>query len=520
MGQDFNLKAIVGHNINITEFERDRTSATVLNVDGLYNFANANNTSPTNFESQRRIIGVYADATVGFRNYAFVTLTGRNDWSSTLPKENRSFFYPSISGSLVFTDLLESEYDINIPGISYGKIRANYAEVGSDEDPHQLTFDFSPNTGVFGQFGTDITFPFRGLTAYDVTETVPPTNLKPQLQKSWEIGTELGLIDGRMNIDFTYYNQQTEDQIISLPTPASSGFGALRTNIGTVSNKGIELFLRGSPVVTEIFSWRSSVNFSQNENTVVSLAEGVNELILQSGFNGLQVRARPGEEIAIFGVGWERDPVTGEVIINEETGLRQPGEDKKLGNLYPDFKVGFSNTFSVWNFDLSFLVDWKSGGSVFSSTVQGLRSSGLAAETAANREGSFIDDGVIVTRDPNTGEITDRRPNDVPVQSMQAFWGDHSDQSIIESAVFDASYVKLRDVSLTFNFPQTWLNRSPLKNASFTLQGRNLLLLYSEVPHIDPETNLFGSGASIGQGVEFNNLPNTTTIGATLNFSF
>jgi TonB-linked SusC/RagA family outer membrane protein len=520
-GEDFNLTTIIGHNINIEEFERDRNLAQNLNVDALYNFANANNNTPTNFESQRRIVGVYGDATIGFRDYAFLTLTGRNDWSSTLPKENRSFFYPSISGSVVFTDLLEQEYDLNIPGISYGKLRANYAEVGSDEDPHQLTFDFIPNSDVFGQYGADLTFPFNGLTAFDVTETVPPTDLKPQRQKSWEIGTELGFFDGRVNLDFTYYNQDTEDQIISLPRPESSGFGALRTNVGTVSNNGIEINLRAGLVTTSNFSWRTDVNFAQNTNEVESLAEGVDELILQSGFNGLQVRARPGDEIQIFGVGWERDPTTGLVVINPETGLRQTGEDKALGDLYPDFKMGISNSFSFRNFDLSFLIDWKQGGSVFSSTVQDLRSSGLAAETAANRGGTFIDNGVIVTeRDAETGEILETRPNDVPVQSMEAFWGQHSNQSIIESGVFDATYVKLRDVSLTFNFPTSWLARAPVQNAALTLQGRNLLLLYSEIPHIDPETNLFGAGANIGQGVEFNNLPNTTTFGATLNLTF
>ena len=520
INEDFSLQTIVGHNINVEEFERDRNLSQNLNVGQLFNFSNANSNTPTNFESQRRIIGVYGDVTVGFRDYAFLTLTGRNDWSSTLPEDNRSFFYPSISGSLVFTDLLDQEYDIDVPFISYGKLRANYAEVGSDENPHQLTFDFIPDSGVFGQFGTDITFPFNGLTAFDASDTVPPTDLEPQTQKSFEIGTELGLFNGRVNLDFTYYDQETEDQIISLPTPPSSGFSALRTNVGTVSNTGIEVNLTSGLITRENVAWRTNLNFSQNDNTVESLAEGVNELTLQSGFNGLQVRARPGEEIQLFGVGWARDPNTGKVIINPETGLRQTGEDKALGDLYPDFKVGFSNTVSLWNFDLNFLIDWKQGGNLFSSTVQDLRSSGLAAETAANRGGTFVDDGVIVTERGSNGEIAETRPNDVPVQSMQDFWQQHSDQSIIESGVFDASYVKLREVSLTYTFPQRWFSQFGVRSASLTAQGRNLLLLYSEVPHIDPETNLFGAGATIGQGVEFNNLPNTTTFGATLNVSF
>lgn len=519
-GEDFDLDVVLGNNINQQTFERMRNQATNLNVGGLFNYQNALNNSPTNFFEQRRLIGAYGNATVGFRDYAFLEVSGRNDWSSTLPKENRSFFYPSVSLSMVFTDLLDQEYDLEIPGISYGKLRANYAEVGSDEDPYQLQFTFNPQSAAFGQFGTDIQYPFNGLTAFGATGTIPPTDLKPQRKKSWEIGAELGFFNGRVNLDFTYYDERTEDQIISLPQAESSGFNFRRTNVGTVSNKGIEIDLRAGLVTRENFSWRINGNFSQNDNVVESLAPGVEELTLQSGFNSLQVRARPGEEIGLFGVGWARGP-NGNVLIDEDTGLRIAGNDKRLGDLYPDFKVGFSNTLSFWDFQLGFLIDWKQGGNVYSSTVQDLRSSGLAAETAQNREGTFVDEeGVIVTERAEDGSIVDTRPNDVPVQSMEDFWQAHSGQNIIEAGVFDASYIKLREVTLSFSFPQSWLSQTRLQSGSLELKGRNLLLLSSNVPHIDPETNLFGAGANIGQGIEFNNVPNTTSFGATLNLSF
>jgi hypothetical protein len=404
--------------------------------------------------------------------------------------------------------------------LSYGKIRANYAEVGSDEEPYQLSLDFIPNSSVFGQFTSNIEFPFNGLTAFEASETIPPVDLKPQRQRSWEVGTELGFFSGRMNLDFTYYNQRTEDQIISLPVPQSTGFNSFRTNVGEIENKGVELSVSGSPVVTSTVSWRLSANFSRNKNTVVSLASGIDEFVLDAGFNGFEVRAKPSEEIGIFGRGYDRDPQTGSPIINPETGLRQQGADQRLGDLYPDFTLGMGTSLTVGPVDVSLLVDWSNGGTLFTNTVRGLQAAGLVEETQTNRLGTFVDaEGVIVTRN-DAGEIVDRRPNDVPVQSMEAFWGQFAASGIIESGIYDATYVKLREASMRLAVPRRWIERTPVQSASLTVQGRNLLLIYSEVSHIDPETNLFGSGGAVGQGLEFNTLPSTRTVGVTLNLTF
>lgn len=519
LSEDFRLQGIFGQNINQTQLERVRNESNSLNVDALFNFTNARSNTPTNLMSKRRIVGVYGDLTLGFRDYVFLAVTGRNDWSSTLPEDNRSFFYPSVNLSFVFSDFLSEQYDVDSRIFSYGKLRLNYAEVGSDEEPYQLSLDFIPNASVFGQFGADIEFPFNGLTAFEASETIPPVDLKPQRQRSWEIGTELGFLDGRLNVDFTYYNQRTEDQIISLPVAQSTGFNAFRTNVGEISNKGVEATLVWSPIVTSLVSWQLDTNFSRNTNRVESLAAGIEEFVLDSGFNGFEIRARPGEEIGIFGQGFERDPDTGLPVINPDTGLRQEGSDIRLGDLYPDFTFGFGTTVSVGPVGLSLLVDWSQGGSLYSNTVQTLQNAGLVDEASSNRLGTFVDEGVIVTRNA-AGEIVDRRPNDVPVQSMEDFWGQFADSGIIESGVYDATYVKLREASLRFTAPSRWFAQSPIRSASLSVQGRNLLLLYSKVPHIDPETNLFGSGAAVGQGLEFNNLPNTRTVGATLNFTF
>ncbi|MFH5883706.1 SusC/RagA family TonB-linked outer membrane protein [Halalkalibaculum sp. DA3122] len=513
--EDFNLKAIAGHNINTTRLQIQNNEAQELTVDGLYNFANAGSNTPSNEFSERRLIGVYGDVTLGYRDYLFLEVTGRNDWSSTLPKDNNSFFYPSANLSFIFTEGLNLDSDL----LSYGKLRLNYAQVGSDEDPYQLDFRYFPVSSFFGQYGTDNTFPFGGQVGFEATGTIPPSDLKPQNQISYEVGAELQFWGGRFGIDFTLYKIDTEDQIISIPIPESTGYSLRRTNIGELSNEGIEVSLNTTPVRGRDVSWNMDVNFTKNNNTVESLAPGVEEIIIESGFNSLQVKAEPGKSLGLYGPGFERDPATGKPVIDPNTGLRREGDIIRLGSVDQDFSVGFNNTFQYKNIGLSFLVDWKQGGTLFSQTVGVLRRDGVVEETLENREGTFIDDGVIVTSRDADGNITGTRPNDVPVQSMEDFWGRYSSSSIHEGNTFPATYVKLREVSVSYNLPRRILQNTPISRASVGLTGRNLFLLYSEIPHIDPETGLFGS-ASNGQGIEWNNLPSVRSFGANVSISF
>ncbi len=452
---DFSLQSILGNNINQRTFEQVTNQATNLSIPGVRSYPNANSNSPDNFFQRQRLVSAYGSATLGFRDYAFLEVTGRNDWSSTLPKDNNSYFYPSVSLSVVFTDLLEQEYDIGIPGVSYGKLRGNFAQVGSDTGPYQL--------------------------------------------------------------NFTYYNQRTTDQILNLPIPLTTGFGARRTNAGTLVNEGIEATLDVSLVSGDWFTWQFAGNFSRSRTTVDDLPGSLEDVTLDAGFNDIEFRVEPGSRPIIFGPGLEKTE-TGEVIVNPATGLPEEGDARKLGNLYPDFTAGFSNTFGLGDFTFSFLIDWRKGGKIFSSTVQTLRGSGLAAETAEDREGSFTIDGVIVEERNEDGEVVQTRQNDIPVPSMEAYWGALT--STVGPNVFEATYVKLREASLSYSVPESLVRETPFESASVQLQGRNLLLLFSEVPHIDPETNVFGSGAAVTQGYEFNTVPQTRSIGASLNLSF
>lgn len=512
---DLNVMFILGHNVNQREFQTIGNKASSLTVAGLYNFGNAEINTPTNYYEQRRIWGVYSDLTLSYKNFLFLNATLRNDHSSTLPEENNSYWYPSVSGSAVITDAF--------PGIknnilSYLKIRANYAQVGSDEGPYQLDFTYTPLNSYFVQFqGTENQFPHGDYLAFGAPNTIPPTDLKPQKQNSYEIGMDLYLFDNRLGFDFAYYSIITSNQIVSLPIPWTTGYTRNRTNVGEVSNKGIELRVTATPVSIKDFKWDIGVNFSKNTQIVEKLAEGVEEIDLGSSFNSIEVKATPGDPYGLFGKTFRHDP-DGNLIINETTGLIEISNDvKRLGNIDPDWTMGIQNTFKYKGITLSALIDIREGGVMYSETVNSLRSLGLAKETGENREATIINNGV---NEVDNGDGTfSYVPNETPVGSMQEYWQNYADGNVAESALFDADYIKLREVRLGYQLPKKWLSKTPFGLVEISAVGRNLWLIKSEIPHIDPESSLLGSGSN-AQGIEWWGAPSTTTYGFNLRLTF
>lgn len=512
--ESWSFKGIVGHQFNQRTVRRSRILSQGLNIDQLYTFANAQSNVASNFSSKKEIYGTYADVSFDYRNYLFLNVTGRNDWSSTLPVQNNSYFYPSASVSFVLTEAFPNLGIVKNDILSYAKIRANYANVGSDEDPYQLAFTYNPLTQANDIYTFNILYPIGGASAFGATNVLPPTNLKPQRQTSYEIGTELKFLGGRVGLDFTWYKSINYDQIISIAVPQSTGYSSKRLNIGEISNNGVEAMLTVTPIKSASgFRWDAAFNFNKNKNKVESLAPGLEELILTSGDGfGIFVVARPGQTFNIQGVGWLRDP-DGNLIINETTGLRTPGARKTLGNIYPDWTLGINNSFSYKGFDLNFLVDIRKGGVINSQTVSIIREAGMSAETAVNDRKPIIDPGVIKNADGTF------RPNDVPVASMEQYWSQLDNTNSPESNTFDASYTKLREVRLAYNLPKTLVNRTPFGNISVGVEGRNLWIIKSHVPHIDPESNVLGTGL-IGEGLERGSIPSTRSVGANLRFTF
>lgn len=508
------FKGIVGHQFNQRTIRRSRVLSEGLNIDQLYTFANAQSNVPSNFYSRREIFGVYGDFSFDYKNYLFLNVTGRNDWSSTLPVNNNAYFYPSASVSFVLTEAFPNLGIVSKDILSYAKLRANYANVGSDEDPYQLAFTYNPLTQANDIYTFNILYPIGGASAFGATNVLPPTNLRPQQQTSYEFGAELKFLGGRLGLDMTYYRTVNYDQIISIAVPQTTGYSARRLNVGEISNTGIEAMLTVTPLKTRSgFRWDAAFNFNRNRNRVESLAPGLTEFITTSGDGfGIFVVARPGETFNLQGVGWLRDP-QGNIIINEATGLRTPGPRKLLGSIYPDWTLGINNSFSFKGFDFNFLIDMRKGGVVNSQTVGIVRGSGLAVETAVNDRTPFIDPGVIRNADGTF------RPNDKPVASVQQYWSQLDNSVSPENNTFDGSYTKLREVRLAYNIPKSWVNKTPFGSVAVGLEGRNLWIIQSNVPHIDPEANVLGTGL-IGEGLERGSIPSSRSLGANLRLTF
>ncbi|MGB5481431.1 MAG: SusC/RagA family TonB-linked outer membrane protein [Eudoraea sp.] len=513
---DWSLTVFGGMQYNSRTFERQRIQGVDLLIPELFSPGNAAQVIAERDYSQRTLFGIYGSAEIDYKDWAILTLTARNDFSSTLPKDNNSYFYPSASLAFVFTDAFNMQSNV----LSFGKFRASWAQVGNDTTPYLLDFNFNPVTTATGQYSLNNNFPFNGALAYSASNTIPPSNLVPEQQTSYEFGLDLKFFNGRLNLDAAYFNTKNENQILNIPIPESTGFAFRTTNVGRVDQKGFEISLDALAVQSKNgnFAWNTALNFSKVDSEVVSLTDGLERVVIASGFNSVQVVAVPGQEFQLFAIPHLKDEETGRPIIDPNTGRRQAGEATTLGSVLPDWTGGWVNNFTYKGFSLNATVDVRWGGVMKSSTVEGLQTGGLVTETLQNREGTFIDtEGIIVT---DNGDGTfDRRDNDVPLLNAEDFWTSLNDNSVAEPYIYDATYVKLREMGLSYTFSSKLLGESFIKGLTIGVEGRNLALLYSKVPHIDPEATLFGSGAD-GFGIERASVPSTRSIGFNIRLRF
>ncbi|NLG63479.1 MAG: SusC/RagA family TonB-linked outer membrane protein [Candidatus Cloacimonetes bacterium] len=495
------------------DYRRDSKSAYVSDLITPHIYSIENSAVPpisTDYISRKRVNSVLGQAEIGYNNYAFLTLTGRNDWSSTLPENSRSYFYPSVSGSFIFSDA----FNIQNNWLDYGKLRASWARVGNDTDPYQLR-------GAF--VASDV---FNGFPTFAEPNQLPNSNLKSETTESWEFGAELGFLGGRLGLDATYYNRKTFDLIMPVSISRASGYTSQIVNAGTTQNKGVELLVHAIPFQTEDFRWRTSFTFAKNDNTVVDLAEGVNGIQLGSLWYGY-IWARKGEPFGqIVGYGYVRDSQGRIVVGSNGVPLRTSAPNVVVGNYNPDWLGGWSNEFSYKNFDLGFLLDIRRGGEIYSVTHMWGTYAGVLEKTVKGRcwvagvpawESSTYAKDYLPECSPETGivfdgvmvnEAGDTVPN-TRVVDAQTFWTNM--YATTEAHTLDASYVKLRQLSLTFNAPQAWSNRLGLSNIQFGLIGRNLAMWgVDENLDVDPET---GFDASNVQGFEYGSVPGARSIG-------
>ncbi|KLT66156.1 SusC/RagA family TonB-linked outer membrane protein [Pedobacter sp. BMA] len=524
LNDDFSIETLVGTNIRSRFTEQNDQSAPRLAVAGLYTLSNSRDPlTSSNSYTDFKTYGIYGSAQIAFRNYLFVNATARNDWSSTLPTQNRSYFYPSFNGSLLLTEAFDIKSDL----LDYAKIRGGWSKVGKDASPYQLINTYSFNA----PFGTS---PQLVPSATDLNP-----NLKPETTSSSELGLEAVLFNKRLRFDLGVYNSNSFNQILSVDVSASTGFRSKLLNAGKINNKGIEVQLGVTPV-KKAFTWDIDVNYAANRSKVIELDQSGLLQTYVVATNSAQVIAAVGQPYgALFGNAFLRDG-NGNIVVNA-TGAPQTDPTKKvLGKYTPDWIGGISNTFSYKGFSLGVLIDASFGGSIYNGTYATGTYTGVLASTLPGRAAEFggisyyypgnlkangtvrlavgtaapagvtvYDDGIIFD-----GVTADGKKNEkiLPAQNYYK-----SFRTIDEANIFDASYVKLREIKLTYNLPAKWLRPLSLQGVSVALVGRNLAILHRNVTDIDPEV-AFNTGN--GQGLESLSNPTTRTYGINLNIKF
>jgi TonB-linked SusC/RagA family outer membrane protein len=467
----------------------------------------------------------YGILAASYKNWLYLDATVRRDASSTLPVKNNTYSYPSLSGSFVFTDAFK-----NLPKlITFGKFRASAAEVGSDTDPYMLDL-------VYGLYP----FPFNGQPSGSISTTIVPNKeLKPTRTRSFETGLAMKFFNNRVGFDFTYYTSISRDQINVVPAPNTSGYVSQIVNVGSISNKGVELALSGSPIKAKNFFWDVQVNFAKNKNNVVSLAEGLPFLTLASArWLGVSVVAKPGEPYgAIMGYNYQRDP-SGNIILDAIS--RRPIQStarEVIGNGTYDWTGGVINTIRYKGISLTASIDIKQGGQLFSMTnmysiargqstltlggreewIQSEKDRLTAAQTpaawlASGKQKGYVPQGVIKTTDA-AGLVT-YTPNTQGIDPT-VFWGGYviDGQGVAAPFIYDASYIKLRDVTISYSLPKIITKKLGISALSVGLVARNPLIISKHIPNIDPDSNYYNGN---GQGLELGSLPSKRAFGFNL----
>lgn len=511
--KDFTASLMIGNNIRQRTITQLNTSTNVngLVVPGWYNLANSSGPPvAANDYSKRRLVGLYGELNLGYKNMLFLGATARNDWSSTLPTDNSSFFYPSVNASFVFTELLKDSQVGNF--LNYGKIRASYASVGNDADPYLLR-NYFVKTAIQGGFSST-TFPFGTTPGFTMSNTIGNPALRPEKTSAFEVGTEMNFWDNRVSVDFSYYQNKSTDLILPAPIAPSTGFSTEVINTGEVQNKGVELSLRVTPVKTSTgFTWELFGTYTKNKNEVVSLLPGVDQVII-GGVSGMSIVAAVGKPYGTFyAQDFLRDD-QGRMVLDEASGIPLKTDAAVyLGSYNPDYMASFGTNLSYKGFSLSALFDTKQGGQFYSRTSDIMSFVGTSPITALyNREPLVM---------PNT-VYRDGAGNYVENKSVETNWQDFwtNQQSVPDAAhIYDASYLKLREISLTYRVPRNALGRTPFGDASISLFGNNLWIKTAkENTYADPEMNSGGAGNE--QGFDFTAQPSLRNFGVNLKVTF
>ena len=497
---DLNVSGIVGGNVRRNYYNSIYNSTEGgLVVPGLYALGNsaASVLAPSEDEYTYVTSSAYATASFDYKKFLYVDATARYDKNSNLKKGNNTYFYPSVTAAVILSELVKPDF------LNFWKVRANYAEVGASTTPYQLVGTYAP-AGIFGgQIGI-----------FGSATTLKNPELKPQRSKEFEVGTEAKFLNNRVSIDLAYYQTKTFDQIITLPVSSGSGASAAVINAGQINNNGVEVQLGLVPVKTTDFTWNVDVNWSKNKNKVVSLLHNgvtdVSNILLNSFQGGVSLNAREGETWGTL-IGKDYVYLNGTPVINATTGRYLTAANQIIGNATPDWLGGLRNTFNYKSLSLSFLIDVKHGGDVFSTDMYYGLATGLYTETAigTQRETGVVWPGV----NPNGAANTTVTTNPSAFGSLDGYA-----RMPNKRFVYDASYVKLREASIGYSIPKSLLAGTFVRDAKISIVGRNLWIIHKNLPYADPEASV---GAGIRTyGYSIGTLPTTRDIGVNVTLKF
>ncbi|HDZ40695.1 MAG TPA: SusC/RagA family TonB-linked outer membrane protein [Bacteroidetes bacterium] len=511
INSDLTLRGNFGGNIMNKQYREQGSYVSKLVVPNNYSLANAKETPTTKYyKSEKEIQSLYGDLSVGFKDQLFLDLTGRNDWSSTLPVDANSYFYPSATFSWIFTETFGLDPSI----FSFGKIRYGWAQVGNDTDPYRLDLIYSAGN----PYGTN--------PRYSIGNTMPPLKLKNELITSNEIGLDLRFFNNRFGIDVTVYKSKAENQILSAAISPTSGYNSQLINAGRIDNQGVEIMLHTTPVQTNDFSWDVMVNWSKNKNKVVALSGDIESLELyKTEGNRITVVAPVGGSYGdMMGTGFVYHE-NGKIIVGKD-GKPLYSEVRKLGNIMPDWLGSINNSFSYKGLHFSFLIDAKVGGDLYSRTDQdgfvtgtlkeipgivgttvGLNDRGGEIRGKLEDGGGYLVDGV----------FEDGTPNNVYLYLNDARWGlfRHG-----EANLYDATYVKLREVSLSYSLPSNVVSKINLSGINIGVFARNVAILYTpEIISFDPEVSN-RNASQTSQGSTYGSPPSARNIGFRVRFTY
>ena len=497
LSNSFNLSVSVEANRMDNKYKMQQAYVKDLITPGVYKLSNGVAAPITTFtERNKRVNSVYGTATLSYANKIFLDVTGRNDWSSTLPSGNNSFFYPSVSTSFILSDLLRLPEQI-----SFAKLRASWAQVGNDTAPYKTAKYY--NTSAFPGSAS-------------VSPTLYNARFKPEISNSIEVGLDWRMFKQRFGLDLAFYNNITRNQILDVPMDQTTGYTKATMNSGKVRNRGIELQLDGTPVKTKNFTWNSTFTWAKNYNKVLSLAAGLTDgqTIAYTGGTNCALIAKVGGSIGdIYGYKLKRAP-DGQVVWKDGITARTT-EFEYVGNAYPAWKAGFSNEFSYKNFRVSILFDGQWGGIVYSQTHHKMTEHGTLKHTLKYRENpnfEVVGEGVMLDE---RGQYV---PNNVPI-SVSKYYADYWRRANVETNSFDASFLKLREARIEYTIPSAGLNKIGIERLTLALYGRNLAMWTKDFPVYDPEVATLNNG-TIVPGSEMGQLPSTRTMGFNLTLKF